>query len=94
MHEGSSDSFFKLNKNKFDFIYIDGAHDFNSVLKDSINSFKCLRTNGLMIFDDYFWRFYEDGKNPISAINLFLRKIKERYKVEFLSTQLAIKKIS
>ena len=47
-----------------------------------------------MIFDDYFWRFYEDGKNPISAINFFLRKIKGRYKVEFLSTQLAIKKIS
>lgn len=61
VHEGSSDSFFKLSKNKFDFIYIDGAHDFNSVLKDSINSFKCLRSNGWLIFDDYFWRFYEDG---------------------------------
>jgi predicted O-methyltransferase YrrM len=93
VHEGSSDSFFKINKNKFDFIYVDGAHDYKSVLKDSINSFKCLRKNGLLIFDDYFWRFYEDGKNPISAINYFLKKIKGRYTIEFLTTQLAIKKI-
>jgi predicted O-methyltransferase YrrM len=94
VHEGSSDSFFQINRNKFDFIYIDGAHDYKSVLKDSINSFKCLRQNGLLIFDDYFWRFYEYGKNPISAINSFLRKIKGRYKIEFLTTQLAIKKIA
>ena len=94
VHEGSSDSFFQINKNKFDFIYVDGAHDYNSVLKDSVNSFKCLKQNGLLIFDDYFWRFYNDGKNPISAINSFLRKIKKRYKIEFLTTQLAIKKIA
>lgn len=93
MHEGSSDSFFQINKNKFDFIYVDGAHDYKSVLKDSVNSFKCLKQNGFLIFDDYFWRFYKDGKNPISAINTFLRKIKGRYKIEFLTTQLAIKKI-
>lgn len=63
--------FFKINMNKFDFIYVDGSHDYKSVLNDSINSFKCLRKNGLLILDDYFWRFYEDGKNPISAINNF-----------------------
>jgi adenylate kinase family enzyme len=93
VYEGSSDSFFQINKNKFDFIYIDGAHDYKSVLKDSFNSFKCLRQNGLLIFDDYFWRFYEDGKNPISAINYFLKKNKGKFKIEFLTTQLAIKKI-
>ena len=80
--------------NKFDFIYVDGSHDYKSVLNDSINSFKCLRKNELLILDDYFWRFYEDGKNPISAINIFLSKIKKRYKIEFLSPQLAIKKIA
>lgn len=95
VHVGSSDSFFQINnKNKFDLIYVDGAHDYKSILKDSVNSFKCLRQSGLLIFDDYFWRFYEDGKNPISAINCFLRKIKGRYKIEFLTTQLAIKKIA
>jgi len=52
-----------------------------------------LKQNGLLIFDDYFWRFYKDGKNPISAINSFLKKIEGRYKIEFLTTQLAIKKI-
>ena len=92
--EGSSNSFFQINKNKFDFIYVDGAHDYKSVLKDSVNSYKCLKQNGLLIFDDYFWRFYKDGKNPISAINYFLKKIKGRYKIEFLTTQLAIKKIA
>jgi predicted O-methyltransferase YrrM len=94
VYQGSSNSFFKINMNKFDIIYIDGSHDYKSVLNDSINSFKCLRKNGLLILDDYFWRFYEDGKNPISAINIFLSKIKKRYKIEFLSTQLAIKKIA
>ena len=94
IYEGSSDSFFENNKKNFDLIYVDGAHDYKSVLTDSINSFKYLRKNGLLIFDDYFWRFYEDGKNPINAINSFLKKIKKRYKIEFLTTQLAIKKIT
>lgn len=40
-----------------------------------------------------FGGFYKYGKNPISAINYFLRKIKLRYKIEFLNTQLAIKKM-
>lgn len=39
VYQGSSDLFFQINKNKFDFIYIDRAHDYKSVLKDSFNSF-------------------------------------------------------
>ena len=93
VHKIASDFFFKINNNKFDFIYVDGAHDYKSVFKDCVNSFKCLKKNGLLILDDYFWKFYDEGKNPISAINFFLKKIKGRYKIEFFTTQLAIKKL-
>ena len=40
---------------KYDFIYIDASHDKDWVLFDAVNSFSLLKTNGLMIFDDYGW---------------------------------------
>lgn len=39
----------------FDIIYIDGNHEPEYVLEDAVLSFRKLKRNGMMIFDDYGW---------------------------------------
>ncbi len=42
-------------ENYFDLIYVDGSHQAPDVLADAIMSFKLLRPEGVLIFDDYLW---------------------------------------
>jgi len=39
----------------FDIIYIDGNHEPEAVLEDAVLSFRKLKHNGVLIFDDYGW---------------------------------------
>jgi hypothetical protein len=67
----SSNNFFKINKEFFDIIYIDGAHDYESVLSDANNSIKILRKNGIIFFDDFIGE--DVNKNKVmNAIKVFL----------------------
>lgn len=78
----------------FDLIFIDGSHFSDDVLIDGIKAFQHLRLNGIMIFDDYFWRIYSrDFDNPCIAINSFLRLKKGLYRVLNVYGQIAIEKI-
>jgi hypothetical protein len=52
-YKGTSDSFFEKNTEYFDFIYIDGNHQFEHVLKDANNAIKFLKGDGIISFDDY-----------------------------------------
>lgn len=45
----------KLPDNFFDIIYIDGNHEPEYVLEDAVLSFRKLKVNGYLIFDDYGW---------------------------------------
>lgn len=45
----------KFNDEFFDIIYIDGNHEPEYVLEDAVLSFRKLKINGIMIFDDYGW---------------------------------------
>ena len=45
----------KFSNEFFDIIYIDGNHDPEYVLEDAVLSFRKLKKNGIMIFDDYGW---------------------------------------
>ena len=45
----------KFQDDFFDIIYIDGNHEPEYVLEDAVLSFRKLKTNGIMIFDDYGW---------------------------------------
>lgn len=80
-------------RNKFDFIYIDGSHIAKDVLEDSILSWRLLKKNGILIFDDYGWRLY---KNPLLrpdlAIDAFLLIFKNQYKLLHKRYQVAIQK--
>ena len=44
-----------MEDNFFDIIYIDGNHEPEYVLEDAVLSFRKLKNNGIMIFDDYGW---------------------------------------
>jgi predicted O-methyltransferase YrrM len=40
----------------FDFIYVDGSHQAPDVLCDALLSFRLLKNNGVIAFDDYLWQ--------------------------------------
>ena len=89
-----SDDFFKNNKMNFDIIYIDGYHKGFQVLKDFKNSWNVLNDNGVIIFDDFIWKFYDKIEdNPCFVINFYLKKISNKVKVLKVSnSQLFIQK--
>jgi len=93
--KSSSDDFFIKNQITFDFIYVDGNHRSDYVLRDCENSWKFLNENGILVCDDYFWHYYQDIKlNPAFAINKFLKIKKYQMKVLFVSNfQIFIKKL-
>jgi predicted O-methyltransferase YrrM len=68
--------------NAFDFIYVDGGHRTIEVLEDAVLSFRLLKCNGIMAFDDFKWkdRASPDG-TPKLAINTFLRIYKSKITV-------------
>jgi len=89
-----SDEFFLKNNQTFDIIYVDGHHLAEQVYKDAVNSWNVLNKNGLLIFDDYIWKNYEDVvKNPCYAINKFLAEKSNNLNViEVTNSQIFIKK--
>ena len=56
IHRGySNKELLKFEDELFDIIYIDGNHEPEYVLEDAVLSFRKLKKNGIMIFDDYGW---------------------------------------
>lgn len=76
----------------YDFIYIDGDHSEKAVWLDAIYSFKILRNNGIIIFDDYNWN--TGDKSPKNAIDKFLYEYKNYIEVININYQVIIKKIN
>ena len=67
----TSDEFFKgQDCLMFDFVYIDGDHSYEQVVKDLNNSLSILKLGGLCIVDDYSWD--PASTNPVrKAVNEF-----------------------
>ena len=62
---------------------------------DAIKCFEALKVGGVMIFDDFLWRYYKNPmSNPAGAINAFLKINKGNYRIVFVYYQIAIEKIS
>jgi predicted O-methyltransferase YrrM len=92
-YKGTSYSFFdQLDSHvKFDLIYVDGSHYVDDVLVDAVKAFSHLNVGGIMIFDDFFWGYYDDPiSNPASAINAFISLKKKYLKVEMVYSQIII----
>lgn len=67
----------KLLDNNFDIIYIDGNHEPEYVLEDAVLSFRKLKRNGYLIFDDYGWGGPDLTQRGIDAFNnAYYKKIK------------------
>lgn len=94
--KGTSYSFFDTRNNPsiYDLIYIDGSHHSDDVMIDAIKSFALLKPKGIMIFDDYFWKYYNNElENPGSAINLFLKLKRNQLKILRVYNQIIIQKL-
>jgi predicted O-methyltransferase YrrM len=79
---------------KFDFIYIDGCHEAINVLEDAVLSFKMLKQNGIMIFDDYNWiNNKEFHEIPRMGINSFMTTYSHYIKIVYVGDQLVITKL-
>ncbi|MDP4788207.1 MAG: class I SAM-dependent methyltransferase [Opitutales bacterium] len=80
-------------QDKFDFIYVDGSHHADDVMIDAIRSFEQLKVGGVMIMDDYLWRYYpRSSEDPARAISGFLRLAEGRFKLIMTYRQLALVK--
>ena len=77
--------------NFFDIIYIDGNHEPNYVLEDAVLSFRKLKSNGILIFDDYGW----GGPNLTQkGIDGFLSAYSKKYRfIGERITQIFLRKI-
>jgi len=96
-YKGTSFSFFNTapGRNSFDIIYVDGSHHCDDVVIDAIKCFEMLKIGGILIFDDYLWRYYPNAiDNPAAAINVFLRLKKGAYKIVRVYYQIIIEKTS
>ena len=81
----------KFNDDFFDIIYIDGNHEPEYVLEDAVISFRKLKVNGIMIFDDYGWGGHDLTQKGIDA---FLSGYSKRIQyLNNINTQVLIKKI-
>ena len=78
---------------KFDLIYVDGSHHGDDVMLDVVLCFEHLKVGGVMILDDYLWRYYpRSAEEPARAINSFLRLCEGRHKLLMAYRQVAIVK--
>jgi predicted O-methyltransferase YrrM len=89
IHKITSDEFFENNNETYNFIYIDGCHESEFIIRDMENSFKCLEKNGIMWMDDYCGG---DGIAIKNTMDIFLKKYYDQYDIIHIGYQLAIKK--
>lgn len=84
---------FNHSKLFFDYIYIDGLHHGEHVIVDAVESFKILKKNGIMIFDD-FLQFDRNRKyQTYQAIFYFLKFFKNDLRILYFQNILVIRKI-
>ena len=89
IHKITSDDFFSINKNTFNFIYRDGWHMCEFIKRDLENSFNILEKNGIMWMDDYLGG---DGIQIKKTMDDFLEKYNGQYELINKGYQLAIRK--
>lgn len=87
----SSKDFFDKNKYVFDFIYIDGGLWNAQTYLDGVKGVDCLKTNGVMAFDDYLVNGTPGPRQ--ASINSFIKKYKEIITVKKLRDQVWVTKL-
>jgi predicted O-methyltransferase YrrM len=78
----------------YNFVYIDGSHIASDVLEDGVLAFPLLQPNGIFIFDDYPWKYFdEELRHPKIAIDAFLRVYANQIKVLKIGRQVILRKL-
>lgn len=78
----------------YDLIYIDGSHRAPDVLRDAAMAWPLLKIGGVMIFDDYTWKMWdEETETPKIAIDAFVRCYRKELKILHWDDQLIVEKI-
>jgi predicted O-methyltransferase YrrM len=93
-YKGTSDNFFKNNREMYDFIYVDGDHTAYGVLKDAVAAYECLNIGGIIAFDDYQWSAgLGPLKEPKMAIDAFGSIYRDRLELVLQDYQCWYRKI-
>jgi len=88
--EGTSDDMIsKIEDNSINFVYIDGDHSHEQVYKDVINMLPKMKSNSIILFDDY--EFNINNVKTSIGIDKFLKEIENKYELLFKKYQLAIR---
>ena len=94
LHVGASSDILPSIRGGFDFVYIDGSHQAKDVLFDAVLCWHLIKTNGILVFDDYEFNEYpEPWLNPKLAIHAFMQCITGWYQVIHVGYQIAIRKL-
>lgn len=81
-------------KMSHDIIYIDASHVAKDVMLDIQLSWKLLKSQGILIMDDYDWTFYSDPKlTPKAAIDFFLMAYEGEYELLEKNHQVIVRKL-
>lgn len=83
------------NKEKYDFIFIDGNHTAPFVLTDAVMSWYLLKKDGMLVFDDYLWKNpFVKSEDPLLspkiAIDTFLDIFKNNLTIIWRDYRLAL----
>lgn len=67
----SQEALARLQRDSFDFICIDGAHEAKFVIQDAVLAHRLLRLGGWLLFDDYPYRCADRCRDTARAIDFF-----------------------
>ena len=92
----SDEALRKLNRDSFDFIYIDGSHLAKDVLVDAVLAWDLLKPGGYIIFDDYNWygvrSWLVPNFTPKIAIDAFVNIFQPYLEIIHKDYQLVVRK--
>ena len=90
-HMPSKDWFEEQKDNYFDWVYLDGDHSYEGVLRDLKSSQRVVKSGGIILGDDYAWPFQRHGKPGVTAaVDQFIKETGLKVIQEGGTTQFSI----
>jgi predicted O-methyltransferase YrrM len=89
----TSDEYYRIADETFNFIYIDGDHTALQTALDALNGFRLLEEGGIMAFDDYGWVDNpSEFLRPKRGIDAFLNLCTGEYRIKEIGYQVWVQK--
>lgn len=84
---------FITNREKFNFIYVDGSHLLLDCYSDLVLAWEILVSGGILAIDDYLYKKESVLDSPFEAVNHFLKRYEGKYKMLHKSYRVFLEKI-